>query len=65
MKFHLLYCDGGSTTLKSFETDIARVQWIGWFYQRHIGKEDYSVDLVFDGDILAVNSYIVGSHENS
>lgn len=59
MNFHIVYTDGGSITLKSFETKKERLAWVGEFTLAHLGHEDYSVDMTFDGQIGVVNPYIV------
>lgn len=51
--FHLLYNEGCSPTLRSFDSDEQRKMFIAEFTLKHLhNTEDNWVDLVFDGEIV-------------
>lgn len=63
---HVVYTDGGSITLRSFDTKEEMLTWTGKFYLAHLDNtDDYSVDLTFFGNLGVVNPYIRVPNEST
>lgn len=63
MNYHVMYTDGGTMKVRSFQSSNKRLEWVGQFTLENLGHDDFSVDLVFNGDVEHIHPYIEVDNE--